>query len=134
MIEGLTTLRSAYDPDTTAERLKAAVEERGITVVADIDHAAAAAGAGLDLRPTRLVIFGNPKAGTPLMQDVQTAGIDLPLKVLVWQDAEGATWLGFNEPSWIAARHGADEASGQTVLLLARALAAIVEEAAGGGV
>ena len=72
---------------------------------ARIDHAAGASAAGLELRPTELIIFGNARGGTPLMQSVQTGGIDLPLKALVWEDASGTTWLSYNEPSWIAQRH-----------------------------
>jgi uncharacterized protein (DUF302 family) len=75
-------------------------------VFARIDHAAGAAEAGLTLAPTELIIFGNARGGTPLMQSVQTVGIDLPLKTLVWQDASGKTWLSYNEPRWIAQRHG----------------------------
>src|ERR1700722_4712008 len=97
---GLMTLRSAHDAPTTVERLAKELETRGITVFARIDHAAGAAGAGLALRPTTLVIFGNPAAGTPLMQATQTAGIDLPLKALIWQDEEGAAHLSYNDPAW----------------------------------
>jgi uncharacterized protein (DUF302 family) len=77
-----------------------------LTVFAHIDHAAGAAAAGLELRPTDLLIFGNARGGTPLMQRVQTTGIDLPLKALVWQDAAGDTWLSYNDPAWLANRHG----------------------------
>ncbi len=77
-----------------------------MTVFARIDHAAGAAGAGLSLRPTDLLIFGNAKAGTPLMEAVQSIGIDLPLKALVWEDASGVTWLSYNDPAWLAQRHG----------------------------
>jgi uncharacterized protein (DUF302 family) len=106
-IDGLVTLRSAHDFKTTLDRLLQALKARGVTVFAQIDHAAGAAGAGLTLRPTTLVVFGNPAAGTPLMQGIQTAGIDLPLKALVWQDADGAVHLSYNDPAWIADRHGA---------------------------
>jgi len=102
--DGLTTLRSSYGPKDTMTRLEAEVKARGMTVFARIDHAAGAAGAGLPLRPTELLIFGNAKAGTPLMQTVQTTGIDLPLKALVWEDASGATWLSYNDPAWLAQR------------------------------
>ena len=74
-------------------------------VFARIDHAAGAASVGMALRPTELLIFGNPKGGTPLMQDRQTAGIDLPVKALAWEDADGKTWLSYNDADWIAARH-----------------------------
>jgi uncharacterized protein (DUF302 family) len=105
-VEGLVVRASSHDPVETMRRLIEAVTARGLTVLAHVDHAAAAAKAGLALRPTDLLIFGNPKGGTPLMQAVQTMGIDLPLKALVWQDAEGKTWLGHNDPAWLARRHG----------------------------
>jgi uncharacterized protein (DUF302 family) len=85
------------------ERLETGIREKGVNVFARIDHAAEE---GLTLRPTELIIFGNARGGTPLMQLAQTVGIDLPLKALVWQDAAGKTWLSYNEPSWIAQRHG----------------------------
>jgi uncharacterized protein (DUF302 family) len=84
--EGLTTIRSSHGPTDTMNRLEAEVKAKGMTVFARIDHAAGATAAGLPLRPTEVLIFGNAKAGTPLMQSVQTIGIDLPLKALVWQD------------------------------------------------
>jgi uncharacterized protein (DUF302 family) len=81
--------------------LLTALAKRDMTVFARIDHAANAAAVGLSLRPTEVVLFGNPKGGTLLMQDQQPAGIDLPLKALDWQDAEGKVWLGYNAPEWI---------------------------------
>ena len=105
-VDGLTTLPSSRGPKETMNRLEAEVKAKGMTVFARIDHAAGAASSGLSLRPTELLIFGNAKAGTPLMRSVQTMGIDLPLKVLVWQDASGRTWLSYNDPSWLAKRHG----------------------------
>ena len=106
-MDGLTTVPSALGPKETMDRLEGAVRGKGLTVFVRVDHAAGAAEAGLPLRPTELLVFGNARAGTPLMQAAQTAGIDLPLKALVWQDAEGKTWLSYNDPRWIAARHGA---------------------------
>lgn len=88
------------------ERLEAEIRAQGMKVFARIDHAAGAAEAGLKLPPTDLIIFGNARGGTPLMQSIQTVGIDLPLKALVSEDASGTTWLSYNEPSWIARRHG----------------------------
>jgi uncharacterized protein (DUF302 family) len=88
------------------DRLEAEIRAQGMTVFARIDHAAGAAQVGLTLAPTELIIFGNARGGTPLMQSAQTVGIDLPLKALVWEDASGTTWLSYNEPSWIAHRHG----------------------------
>src|SRR5260370_33574743 len=85
---------------------------------AHIDHAAGAAAVGLSLRPTELLIFGNARGGTPLMELVQTAGIDLPMKALVWQDASGVTWLSYNNPTWIAKRHGPHSEAGPAVRVL----------------
>lgn len=104
--QGLVTVRSSHGPQDTMSRLETAVVARGMTVFVRIDHAAGAATAGLPLRPTELIIFGNARGGTPLMQSVQTIGIDLPLKALVWQDAAGDTWLSYNDPAWLAQRHG----------------------------
>jgi uncharacterized protein (DUF302 family) len=87
------------------DRLETEIKAKGMMVFARIDHAAGAKEAGLSLRPTELLIFGNAKGGTPLMQSIQTVGIDLPLKALVWQDASGNTWLSYNDPGWIAKRH-----------------------------
>ena len=102
-----------------------------MTIFARIDHAAGAAAVGLPLRPTELLLFGNAKGGTPLMQAVQTIGIDLPLKVLVWQDASGDTWLSYNEPSWIVQRHGVAGVE-STIDKMADLLQTIAREASGG--
>ena len=128
-MEGLTSIQSRFGPKETMDRLQAEVRAQGMTVFARIDHAAGAAEAGLELRPTELIIFGNARGGTPLMQASQTAGIDLPLKALVWQDAAGKTWLSYNEPSWIAQRHSVANAE-QVVKNLAAALRAISTKAA----
>jgi len=125
---GLITLSSRYTARDTMDRLLAALAKRDMTGFARIDHAAGAASAGLSLRPTDVVIFGNPKGGTALMQDRQTAGIDLPLKALVWQDADGKVWLSYNDPAWIAQRHGLGAASASAVEAMAKALAAIAGE------
>jgi uncharacterized protein (DUF302 family) len=106
MPDGLITVASAHDPAETMRRLIAAVTEKGLAVLAHIDHAGAAAKAGLALAPTDLLIFGNAKGGTPLMQAEQTMGIDLPLKALVWQDKDGHTLVSYNDPGWLAARQG----------------------------
>jgi uncharacterized protein (DUF302 family) len=127
--KGLVTLRSAHDVATTVERLTKELESRGITVFAHIDHAEGAADVGLKLRPTALVIFGNPAAGTPLMQAAQTAGIDLPLKALIWQGADGAAHLTYNDPAWIADRHALGSEVKQTVSALTAVLAALAVRA-----
>ncbi len=103
---GLVALKSPHAPMETMNRLEAEVKKRNLAVVARIDHAAAAQRIGQTLRPTELLIFGNPQAGTPLMLCAQITGIDLPMKALVWADAAGQTWLGYNDPKWLMHRHG----------------------------
>jgi uncharacterized protein (DUF302 family) len=129
--DGLITLRSNYGPKDTMNRLETEVKVRGMTVFAHIDHAAGAAAVGLPMRPTDLLIFGNAKGGTPLMQSVQTTGIDLPLKILVWQDAADSTWLSYNDPGWIAKRHGLGPDVEATVNALTTATHAVAKAAAG---
>jgi uncharacterized protein (DUF302 family) len=111
------------------DRLEAQIRALGMKVFARIDHAAGAAEAGLELRPTELIIFGNARGGTPLMQSAQTVGIDLPLKALVWEDASGKTWLSYNEPGWIVQRHSAANAE-PVVSKMTAALGAISRKAA----
>ncbi len=125
--DGLTTVASSFAPKETMDRLEAEIAAKGLTLFARIDHSAGAAEVGLPLRPTVLFIFGNAKGGTPLMQAVQTTGIDLPLKVLVWQDEKGVTQVSYNDPAWIAKRHGAE--NDQIVNALTGALHAIVQKA-----
>lgn len=104
--EGLIEIKSPHAAKATMDRLEAAAKEKGLTVFARIDHAAGAAKVDKLLRPTEVLIFGNAQGGTPLMDCAQTAGIDLPLKALVWEDAAKQVWLGYNDPVWIARRHG----------------------------
>jgi uncharacterized protein (DUF302 family) len=105
--DGLISLASPHGAKATMDRLEASVRQKQLTVFARIDHAAGAATIGASLRPTELLVFGNPQGGTPLMQCAQTAGIDLPLKVLVWEDASAKVWLSYNDPAYIAQRHRA---------------------------
>jgi uncharacterized protein (DUF302 family) len=130
--QGLTKIRSSHGPQDTMNRLGAVVQAKGMTVFARIDHAAGAAGAGLSLRPTELLIFGNAQAGTPLMQAVQTIGIDLPLKALVWQDASGHTWLSYNDPVWLAQRHRLAAGTQAALGITTAALDAVAKAATGG--
>lgn len=109
-VEGMIALTSPHDVTQTVAQLKTALETGGLTVVAEIDHSANAEGAGLELPPTYLVIFGNPQAGTPLMQEGRTVAIDLPQKMLVWEDA-GTVYVGYNDPVYLAERHGLDPQS-----------------------
>ena len=127
--KGLTICSSSFGPADTMNRLAAAVTGRGMAILARIDHASAAAKVGLELRPTEVLMFGNPRAGTPLMQSAQTIGIDLPLKALVWQDQEGRTWLAYDDPSWLAERHGADTGTDQVLSAMTEVLAAVTTQA-----
>jgi uncharacterized protein (DUF302 family) len=104
---GLITLKSPRSPKATMDRLENLLKQKNMTIFARIDHAAGAAKIGQSLRPTELLIFGNPQGGTAFMLCEQTVGIDLPLKALVWQDAQGQVWLGYNDPEFLAKRHGA---------------------------
>jgi uncharacterized protein (DUF302 family) len=126
---GLVSVQSRVSAGETLERLLAALAARKLTVFARIDHAAGAASVGLPLRPTELVIFGNPKGGTAPMQDRQSAGIDLPLKALIFEDADGKAWLTYNDPAWIGQRHGLGAASATAVKAMAELLGAIAREA-----
>jgi uncharacterized protein (DUF302 family) len=130
MAEGLTTVLSGYGAKETMDRLEAAIKAKGLTVFARVDHAAGAAEAGLQLRPTELLIFGNARGGTPLMQANQVVGIDLPLKALVYQDVAGKVWLAYNNPDWIARRHGLGADVSATVQALTKALDALATAAA----
>jgi uncharacterized protein (DUF302 family) len=127
--DGLITIKSAFGPEDTMKRLEAEVKAKGLTVFAHVDHAAGAAAVGLTLRPTDLLIFGNAKGGTPLMQQAQTAGIDLPLKALVWQDEQGATFLSYNDPAYVAGRHGVGEPANAAIAAMTGALNAIATKA-----
>jgi uncharacterized protein (DUF302 family) len=127
--DGLTTIRSSHRPKDTMSRLEAELKARGMTIFARIDHAAGATAAGLSLPPTEVLIFGNAKGGTPLMQSAQSIGIDLPLKALVWQDASGATFLSYNDPAWLAKRHGLSGATEAVVGNMSAALQAVARVA-----
>ena len=125
--DGLVALKSAHGAKDTMDRMEAAVKQRGLNVFARIDHAAGAAKIGKQLRATELLIFGNPQGGTPFMECAQTVGIDLPLKALVWQDGLGQVWLGYNDPAYLAARHGAAQCPAAAGL--SKALAGLAQQA-----
>ena len=127
--EGLRVLSSQHGPAETLDRLEAAVTRHGMSTFARIDHGAAADKAGMELRPTVVVLFGNPRAGTPTMRATPSVAIDLPMRMLVWQDGNGATWLAYNEPAWLFRRHGIVDDG--TVDAMAEALASIGGEATG---
>ena len=128
---GLMTKASRYSVQETIDRFEAAIKSKaaaGWVIFSRIDHAAAARDAGLEMRPRTVIVFGNPKAGTPQMTKSATLAIDLPMKALVWQDGAGKTWIGYNDPRWLARRHGV---SGHDQQLdgMANALAAVAKEA-----
>jgi uncharacterized protein (DUF302 family) len=127
---GLITIPSVHSAKETIDRIESDIKSKGMTIFARIDHAAGAKEAGLTLAPTLLLIFGNAKGGTPLMQDKQQIGIDLPLKALAWEDTSGKTWLSYNDLDWLAKRHGLDGKVDNVVKGLAAALGAILQKAA----
>jgi uncharacterized protein (DUF302 family) len=127
---GLVTLKSVFPVKETVDRLVHRVEAQGLTVFCRIDHAANAVSAGLNLRPTEVLIFGNAKGGTPLMQATQAIGIDLPLKAVAWEDAAGQTWLAYNDPVWLTVRHGIEALGIAPATAMRTLLAAVAEGAA----
>jgi len=127
---GLVTVPSQHSVHDTIDRLEAAATAKGMTIFARVDHAAGAQAIGMALRPTLLLIFGNARVGTPLMQAQQSIGIDLPLKALAWEDAAGKVWLSCNDPTWVAKRHGAAGAAAPIAQAIATGLAALAQHAA----
>ena len=125
--DGLIAVKSPYDAQQTMNRFEDIAKQRGLTIFARVDHAAGAAKIGKTLRPTEVLVFGNPQGGTPLMECAQSAGIDLPLKVLVWQDAAAQVWLGYNDPAFLAQRHGAPQCA--AVEALSKALSGLAQAA-----
>jgi uncharacterized protein (DUF302 family) len=128
-IDGLIIIPSHFGPKETADRLATEITVKGMTIFARVDHAAGAAEVGMPLRPTEVFIFGNAKGGTPLMQAEQTIGIDLPLKALVYADADGKVWLAYNDPHWLSGRHGLGGAVAQNLAALTNALNAVTTKA-----
>jgi uncharacterized protein (DUF302 family) len=128
---GMVTIASGWSVGETIDRLQAAATAVGLLVFARIDHAGNAAQAGMELRPTELLIFGHPRGGTPLMHDRQTSGIDLPVKALAWQDQDGQVWLTYNSASWLAERHGLGAASETAVKAIATGLTQLAQHVVG---
>jgi uncharacterized protein (DUF302 family) len=106
MNSGIIDLPSRYSVPETLTRLQSILKEKGVTIFALVDHSGEAAKSGLEMRPTQLIIFGSPKAGTPVMVAAPSTAIDLPLKALAWQDAQGKVWLSYNAPEYLQQRHG----------------------------
>ncbi len=107
---GIIDERSQHSVEQTVERLTALLQAKGATLFALVDHSGEAAKVGMTMPPTKLLIFGDPKAGTPLMLAAPSVAIDLPLKILVWEDAQGRTWLSYNSPAYLQERHGVPQA------------------------
>lgn len=131
MSDGLLTVESGFSVSETIDRLSAGAATAGLLVFARIDHAKGARDAGLELRPTELLIFGHPRGGTPLMLDDQRAGIDLPFKALSWEDDNGRVWLGWDDPEWLARRHQLSAASAAAVLAISSGARGLAMAAAG---
>lgn len=104
--KGLVNLPTSHSVDQAVERLKNILQSKGVTLFAFIDHSGEAEKVGRKMRPTKLLIFGSPKAGTPLMLAAPSAAIDLPLKILIWEDASGKAWVTYNSPEFLRERHG----------------------------
>src|SRR6202035_2871922 len=102
----------------TLERLKRTLQAKGVAIFAIVDHSGEAEKVGLKMRPTKLVIFGNPKAGTPLMLAAPSSAIDLPLKILVWEDGQGKVWLSYNSPEYLRERHGLPQELMQNIAIV----------------
>ncbi|MEO6363499.1 MAG: DUF302 domain-containing protein [Caldimonas sp.] len=124
--DGLVAVKSPYAVRETLDRLEVNVKQRGLKVFARVDHAAGAASVGKSLRPNEVLIFGGPQGGTPFMECASSVGIDLPLKALAWQDEQGQVWLAYNDPAFVAQRHGAAQCP--AVAPLGKALSALVAE------
>ncbi len=127
--DGLVTVQSPVSVRETIDRIESFAAAHGLISFARVDHAAGAAKVGMTLRPTELILFGHPKAGTPLMQERQTAGIDLPLKALAWEDSGGKVWLSYNDAAWIGRRHQLGSASVAALNAISAGLAAVVKAA-----
>ncbi len=129
--EGLQTVESKYSVEQTMNRLERAVRVAGFRVFARIDHSRAADRINIRLRPTQLLIFGKPEAGSALLQSDQRMGIDLPVKYLVWHDADDRVQIGWNQPTWLAARHEVTDRA-EALDAMSKALAGMAADAAGG--
>jgi uncharacterized protein (DUF302 family) len=115
---GIVDVPSNHSVDETVERLKVILQSKGITLFALIDHSGEAAKVGMKMPPTKLLIFGNPKAGTPLMLAAPSIAIDLPLKILVWEDGQGKVWLSYNSPEYLKERHGLPQSLLQNIAVV----------------
>jgi uncharacterized protein (DUF302 family) len=124
---GLVHLKSPYSVSETVERLESVLHAKNLTVFACVDHSGEAEKVGLTMRPTKLIIFGSPKAGTPLMVASPSLAIDLPLKALVWEDAEGKVWLSYNSPDYLQRRHATPEELMKNIAIVGAVLEKVVD-------
>ncbi len=124
---GLESVASPYSVDETVQRFQSLLKERGIQMFALIDHSGEAAKAGLKMRPTKVIIFGNPKGGTPLMVAAPTLAIDLPLKALIWEDEKGKVWITYNTPEYLQQRHGVPQDLIKNIVIVGALAAKAVE-------
>jgi len=124
---GLAQVASKYTVDETVQRLQSILAQKGLQLFALVDHSGEAEKAGMKMRPTKLLIFGSPKAGTPVMVAAPTLAIDLPLKALVWQDENGKVWVSYNSPEYLQQRHGVPEGLVKNIAGAAALVAAAVE-------
>src|SRR5262247_3707416 len=105
-VKGIIVIASNHSVDETVEKLKGILQAKGVTLFAVVDHSGEAEKVGMKMHPTKLLIFGNPKAGTPVMLAAPSSAIDLPLKILIWEDAQGKVWVSYNSPTYLQERHG----------------------------
>ena len=124
---GLIDIRSSHSVDETVEKLKGILQAKGIALFALVDHSGAAIKAGMKMRPTKLLIFGNPKAGTPVMLAAPSSAIDLPLKILIWEDREGKVWVSYNSPTYLQERHGLPKELLQNIAVVETLAAAVAQ-------
>lgn len=130
-MEQLITISTKQSFNETVEKVIFFIKKKEFTIFAQIDHAAEAIKEGLSLRPTKLIIFGNPTIGTILMKDRQSSGIDLPVKILIWEGANGKTWLSYNSMSFLKAKHQLGEESNGILRKIEKVVAGICAEASG---
>ena len=127
--DGIVRVKSNYSVEETGKRFESSAKEQGLNIFGTVNHQAGAQSAGLELRPTQVIIFGNPRAGTPLMQCNQTVGIDLPQKALIWEDENGQVWLGYNSPNYLSRRHKLRGCADEPLKNIGNALKMLAEKA-----
>jgi uncharacterized protein (DUF302 family) len=127
--EGMVDVKSSFEVKETGDRLESVLKEKGMTIFNRINHSEAAKNVGVKLRETELIIFGNPKVGSPLIKCQQSVAIDLPQKALIWKDSEGKTWISYNDPRYLSKRHNISNCK-EVISKIEKALAGIAKTAA----